>query len=451
MFRLNPEAHRNRPIILAVSGGPDSMAMAGHAKDWHDPNADYPLRAVIVDHGIRQGSGDEAVLVKSWLDRMGLSAKIVTIGENAPKAGVQSWARACRYRLLADEARDENAVVVTAHHADDQAETIAMRLAAGSGLAGLSGMKAETQRGDMTILRPFLDTPKDALQQILTAQNIPYVEDPSNLNENFERIAWRARWNSLAVDGMTTERFLKLQSLSSRLYEALVTSIRTAMAGHWGGVPCGALWVDKNAALALPEDAAITMLRSIGQHRGQSRWPVSYQSAKTLLSALKTRHNDGNAMTLAGLEWYCRSDVVWVFPEAERSIPSIPLKTGMILYDDTWQIKASIEGEIMPMGEGRAAQFRRLAPKQADALMTDKMGEKDLHAPMRALWRFPVVMPSSIHASKKHGDLADLSDRDGIFTLEDGAILPHLSNKINMSSNLPDKIAMADCRANYLI
>lgn len=447
MFRLIPDQLRHRPLLLAVSGGPDSMAMVAHARDWHAQHPDLSLRAVIVDHGIRDNSKEEAETVQSWLDAMGITASIETVLEKAPKTGVQNWARLKRYEHLSDNARHDNAVIITAHHAEDQAETIAMRLAAGSGLGGLGGMKPQTRRGDIVILRPFLETSKDDLHQILKEQGIPFVQDPSNLNENFERIAWRQRLPALHKDGITPDLLTRLGKVSSHLDGGMRKAILGTLAGYWGVVPCGALWMDKEAVSQLPDLAALSLMRAIGNERGQAQWPVSHDAAETLLNALKTRHDDGVAMTLAGMEWYLKGGIIWVYPEAERPAPLLPIKEGVFFYDGMWRIRSGVAGDIVPMGEMRAAQFRKIAPDSLEAMLCYQDGERNYRAPMRALWRLPVLCPRS-HPIQ-HSD--NLSGPDTVITLEDGAIIPHLNRNKNLANAPADSFDISDCRPDALI
>src|SRR5690606_4990568 len=116
-------------------------------------------------------------------------------------------ARDARYRLLIQCAREEGAShLVTAHTLDDQAETVLIRLARGSGLAGLAGMRAERDREGIRHARPLLASPKAALLDLCREQGWPFVEDPSNLDPRFARARWRRIMPLLAEEGLTAER-----------------------------------------------------------------------------------------------------------------------------------------------------------------------------------------------------------------------------------------------------
>jgi tRNA(Ile)-lysidine synthase len=178
----------NRPFLLAVSGGPDSMAMLALAARACPGR----LMVATVDHGLRADAPDEAAMVAAYCATM--DVRHTTLRPDAPIAGasIQAQARSSRYALLADHARAEGAgAVLTAHHVDDQAETFLMRAARGSGLAGLAGIRARTEIAGMTVLRPLLDWRRAELRAIVRRAEIPFVDDPSNLDDRHDRTRFR--------------------------------------------------------------------------------------------------------------------------------------------------------------------------------------------------------------------------------------------------------------------
>jgi tRNA(Ile)-lysidine synthase len=170
-------------ILLAVSGGPDSLAMLLLA---HEAMPDR-IAAATVDHGLRPEAADEAVFVARVCAGLGVAHSILT--PDAPITGnVQSAARAARYALLeaAADAAD-CAFIATAHHADDQLETVLMRVARGSGVGGLSGVRARNGR----IVRPLLGFSKAELEEICAEAGVEPVRDPGNNDPDFDRVAMR--------------------------------------------------------------------------------------------------------------------------------------------------------------------------------------------------------------------------------------------------------------------
>src|SRR5437868_3120446 len=146
-------------LVLAVSGGPDSTALLWLAARWRARRKRGPdLIAVTIDHQLRVEAAAEAKTVKRLARDLGVTHRILKWTGPKPKAGLQEAARQARYRLLSDIAKKTGARhVLTAHTRDDQAETVLLRLARGSGLSGLAAMARENNIFDVTLVRPFLD------------------------------------------------------------------------------------------------------------------------------------------------------------------------------------------------------------------------------------------------------------------------------------------------------
>lgn len=201
------------PFVVAVSGGPDSMALA-----WllHQHG---PIKAVTVDHGLRRESGEEAAQVGRWLAAWGAEHYILKTDEPPPKTRVQEWARALRYRLMARFCAKHGAqYLVLAHHADDQAETLVFRLAKGSGLDGLAGMHPKQKFENIMLVRPLLDVSKADLLALCEKERIPFVCDPSNHAPRFARVRVR---HALEAEGATRKRLAKTAARLARAQEAL--------------------------------------------------------------------------------------------------------------------------------------------------------------------------------------------------------------------------------------
>jgi len=176
-------------LAVAVSGGADSTALALLAQRFARERGGR-VRAFIVDHGLRDGSGPEAALTRGRLAAQGIESEILTLQGLPSGAGLQTHARRARYEALSQAAFAAGCLyVLLGHHADDQAETVAMRAERGAG--GLEGMAAWSARGPMVLLRPLLGFRKHELRGWLAAQGMAWVEDPSNLSERFERVRVR--------------------------------------------------------------------------------------------------------------------------------------------------------------------------------------------------------------------------------------------------------------------
>ncbi|HVF37996.1 MAG TPA: tRNA lysidine(34) synthetase TilS, partial [Sphingomicrobium sp.] len=177
-------------VGVAVSGGPDSLALLLLS------SAARPglVEAATVDHGLRAESAGEAAMVAGLCRKLGVPhASLPADWPQSPTSNLQAEARAMRYRRLAEWAAERGLpYVATAHHADDQAETLLMRLVRGSGVRGLSGSRAARSLTDgVTLIRPLLGWRKAELEAIVAAAGIEPVDDPSNRDPRHDRSRFR--------------------------------------------------------------------------------------------------------------------------------------------------------------------------------------------------------------------------------------------------------------------
>ncbi len=192
-------------LAVAVSGGRDSLALALMAHDWARSRGGR-IAGLIVDHGLRPESGSEAATTRDVLERNGCEAAILRWSGLKPSSRLQEAARTARYRLLRDECRRRGILhLLLGHHADDQAETVAMRAARRSGPDGLAGMAALVEQPEVRLLRPLLAVPRARLTATLTARGVAWIDDPSNSDPRFERARLRMAPRALAP-GRPTDR-----------------------------------------------------------------------------------------------------------------------------------------------------------------------------------------------------------------------------------------------------
>jgi tRNA(Ile)-lysidine synthase len=178
-------------IGVAVSGGPDSMALLLLAAAARPGK----VEAATVDHALRPESRDEARLVADLCHRLSVGHRVLAVEwRQKPETGIQEKARLARYALLSDWARERSLdAVATAHHLDDQAETFVMRLNRGSGVRGLAGMRANgtIPGGRLPLLRPLLGWRRAELERVCSDAGVQTAADPSNQDEQFERVRVR--------------------------------------------------------------------------------------------------------------------------------------------------------------------------------------------------------------------------------------------------------------------
>jgi tRNA(Ile)-lysidine synthase len=251
---------RSGRVILAVSGGADSTALMVLAARWRHRLAHGPqLVAATVDHGLRRGSRAEAQAVGALARRLGLPHEVLRWRGPKPATGVEAAARRARYRLLAGLAQRLSAgAIATAHTLDDQAETVLMRLAAGSGPAGLAGMRPRDVRHGVVLLRPLLGVRKARLVATLTRSRIGWAEDPMNADPGFARPRLRAAAAVLAREGLTPERMARLAERMARYEHVVAAAAQAARANLVDPQRPGRL--DGRALLAAPEEVALRLL-----------------------------------------------------------------------------------------------------------------------------------------------------------------------------------------------
>ena len=179
------------PIGIAVSGGPDSLALlllAAAARPGR-------IEAATVDHGLRSEARAESLAVASICERLGVPHSILTASwSEPPQSAIQERARRKRYRLLSYWVEERRlGALATGHHADDQAETFLMRLARGSGVRGLAAMRSRSiaTGSHVPLVRPLLGWRRSELEQLCSAMGVTPVADPSNEDEKFERVRVR--------------------------------------------------------------------------------------------------------------------------------------------------------------------------------------------------------------------------------------------------------------------
>src|SRR5271169_1270182 len=210
-------------IVLAVSGGPDSVALMWLAARWRRALSRGPrLVAVTIDHGLRAEAGREARDVERLARTLDVPHRTMRWTGAKPKAGVPAAARAARYRLLARAARESGAThILTAHTRDDQAETLLMRLFRGSGIAGLAAMAKETEREGVRLARPFLNVSKSRLIATLKKAKVAFADDPTNRDMNFTRPRIREVMPLLAAEGGDARNLARLASRLGRANGAI--------------------------------------------------------------------------------------------------------------------------------------------------------------------------------------------------------------------------------------
>ena len=249
-------------VAVAVSGGPDSMALLALTHEWALAHGKH-VHAMTVDHALRAESAREAAQVGIWITAHfpGVTHEILRRdADTITPTRLQEQAREDRYELMrAACARAGIVHLLLAHHRDDQAETFLFRLCKGSGLDGLAAMKHQSERDGLSLLRPLLGVDKARLAGTCVAYGVPYVKDPSNKNDKFARVRLRQLKDALSREGLSARRLAVTAERMARAREALEFYAAQAWdATHVADAEC--LTFDWRALCAYPADIRVRVL-----------------------------------------------------------------------------------------------------------------------------------------------------------------------------------------------
>ena len=313
-----------RPLIaVAVSGGPDSLALALLADRWARARGGRAW-GLTVDHGLRPESAAEAETVALWLAGRGIAHEILVWTGDRPRSGLQAAARDARYRLLTGWCHARGVLhLLTGHQREDQIETHLIRRRAGSGDDGLAGMSAVRELPGCRLIRPLLAVPRARLIALLAAEGQPFLLDPSNLNPAFER--GRLRLENTAADDVfaRTDAYGRRRSEREQLLDALLAR---AVAVH----PAGFAVLDPAALASVDAEAAELLLGRLAFVVGGSR----YMPRRARLARLRAGLAAGRARTLGGCRFVPWRGRLLVLRELAAASPPTRLEPGTRLIWD---------------------------------------------------------------------------------------------------------------------
>src|SRR5262245_26691079 len=357
-------------LALAVSGGGDSVALMVLFADWlRRRGGDAGRHTVLtVDHHLRPRSGAEARMVADHAAVLGFRHVVLDWQGPKPQTGLQAAARDARYRLMRDYmAAHGMTTLLVAHTLDDQAETLLMRLARGSGLDGLAAMapSRDVQLHDggngLHVLRPLLGLAKVRLRATLQERGIAWIEDPSNAQPAFERTRWRHLLNDREALGLSSGMLALSARRLQRARAALEAITDDHCAAHGGLVhtdPCGAFRIDRQRLRRAPQEIALRLMGRCISAAGGLPEPTPLAGLEPLVARVwggGSAEADG-AWTLARAHIRAIGDAIAIEREpGRRPLPIATVTAGAKLL---WDGRFSVA--IGPAFEGRL-EVRALA------------------------------------------------------------------------------------------
>ena len=352
-----------RRIALAVSGGADSMALMVLAQSWLAGRDNPPaLHILTVDHGLRAEAAGEATWVKAQAARLGLPHATLRWTAAKPRSNLQAAARAARYELMLAFCREAGIdALATAHTADDQAETMLMRLARGSGLDGVAGIPPISARGGVALLRPLLAVPRARLEASLSERGEAWIEDPSNRDRRYERVRLREAMRGSGTLSLGPE---KLALSASRLHRARLALegvtrdfLMRALQVH----PAGFGEMALASLLQQPEEIGMRAIAAMAGLFGGGARAVRLARIEALHAALDREPH--RIATLGGCIFAVGGGKLRVMREFGRIAPArthLPAN-GRIVWDGRFTVTvAGADGlAVGPLGPEGSAALRR--------------------------------------------------------------------------------------------
>jgi len=384
--------------VTALSGGPDSTALALLTQRYVDATGKHH-NAVIVDHGLREGSGDEAERVQTRLRRFGIDSNIIQITEPRPTAGLQEWARINRHNALLAVARQKKAALLFAHHASDQAETVAMRLLKSSGLNGLGGIAYYRLQHYVVVARPVLGWMPDQLKAVCRHLECDFEIDPSNQNHQFERVRIRkfladldrqdAATGDIALSSGQLRRLgVGAARLGAAADKACDRIIEQAVNWH----PSGYASVTMAAFADLPQSFWALIMRRLIMAVGGGQ----YGAARIALDQLRQRCDDGVSATIGGCHFspvttpssrLASGTNYHLFRETGRKLTTTPIAAGQeLVFAGCWLVKSAQAGMLHGFADSPGIQGDSGA-----ALHVKSMPDEWRLLPHRARQAIPVL------------------------------------------------------------
>ena len=367
----------DKPIAVAVSGGADSMALAFCLK-----RAGADVHAFIVEHGLRAESAEEASRVAGWLNDFDIPATILPWAHEGIETRIHVEARKARYKLLLAACRKQGIEsLYVAHHQDDQAETILMRFAKGSGIDGLAGMAPETEQDGVKIIRPFLVYPKARLVATCEVNKVSFVTDPSNKKECYARGRLRKVTDALAAEGFTTERLADLGQRAAEAKEALQFYTEKLCQKAIKLLPSGALELDLEVYSQAPQAVRLRVFTACFMYLN----PTSYAPERKQLLLFAhwcEEEKESNGRTFHGA-YVSKKRGQLLFMREAAALTDVLAQDG--LWDQRWKITGlnpDLGQHVAALGVQEHAVLDAVAPS-----LRKRMPSGRQRAMLPALWQ----------------------------------------------------------------
>ena len=275
-------------FAVAVSGGPDSLALLFLSKQYAEDN-NLNFIAIGIDHSLRTNSKDEIQWVKKFLKKKKIKFYSIKWEGKKPQSNIMALAREKRYQLLTNHCKKlKIPYLLTAHHLDDEIENFLMRLIRGSGLKGLSSLKPRLKhkKTGVYIVRPLLEHPKKSLIKYLATIKQAYIEDPTNKDNRFDRTRIRILSSKLITEGLNKSRFLNVISNLKKSENAIISSIDFYLREIIINENKNSIKINLRKFIEMPDEIQFRILVKIASLVGMKKQSLRAQSVLNLINKI---------------------------------------------------------------------------------------------------------------------------------------------------------------------
>lgn len=361
------------PIGVAVSGGADSLCLAFLLRRWRQA-----VLALVVDHGLREGSAQEAQITADRLRALDIPSIILTIGPIDASSRLQEQARHARYEIMARACLERGVLdLALGHHERDQIETFYLRQTRKSTAHGLAAMASARETPNLRYLRPLLSVRPERLRATLVAQGVSWVEDPSNQNRRFERVRIRQCLDQVQLE--TGRREVAAYGLRRNgLNHAMPACLNGIRVDPLGFAVMG----------ALPDDPVL--LGRLWKMISGSEYPPAPDAIRNLIAAPRSATLGGGMLCPAG-----KLGSGWVLLREPEAISDRKVPYDGLLWDRRFRLSGKIPSSpcaVAPLGdEARRYRHHRLSARVLATLPAIWQGDRvvavpSLNEPVDAPW-----------------------------------------------------------------
>ncbi|MEP3948344.1 tRNA lysidine(34) synthetase TilS [Ascidiaceihabitans sp.] len=354
---------------VAVSGGGDSMALLSLAAIFAEEHG-IELHVISIDHGLRADAYQELKLVTQMCADIGCQHHLEYWSGWDGGGNLQDRARVARYELMGDWAAGNGiSVVLLGHTANDQAETLMMRLARGAGVDGLSAMSARRMQNGVTWVRPLLGITRRDLRSYLQSEGLAWAEDPSNEDRDYERIRMRDALRILEPLGFSTENLTAVADQMSQARAALNWQTFLA-AREVVEVSHGAVCFNMKVYRTLPVEISRRLLVHALGWLSNAEYPPRRNAVEVARHSIR----DGVGHTLHGCQIQREGNTLWIYREF-NAIKDLTSDIGDA-WDDRWYVEGEEEDpvyRVRALGADGLAQikdWRELGVPRAALMVT---------------------------------------------------------------------------------